>query len=49
MRLKATEKLLVMTKTNDAKFDEKSTCRFHYLGNLTNFEASTRNSEKFAL
>ena len=33
-----------MTMTNDAKFEEESTCQFKIdMRNLTNFDASTRN------
>ena len=44
MSLKFTEKLCVMTMTNDTKFDEELTCQFKIdLTNLTNFDSSTRN------
>ena len=44
MSLKFTEKLCVMTVTNDTKFDEELTCQFKIdLTNLTNFDSSTRN------
>ena len=39
-----------MTLKNDAKFEEKLTCRFKIdMKNLTNFDPSTRKSKKFAL
>ena len=35
---------------NDAKFDKELTCQFKIdLKNLTNFDPSTRKSQKFAL
>ena len=38
-----------MTMKNDAKFEEQLTCRFKIdMGNLTNFDPSTRKSKKFA-
>ena len=44
MSLKFTEKLCVITMTNDTKFDEELTCQFKIdLTNLTNFDSSTRN------
>ena len=51
MTLKFTEELLcVMTMKNDAKFEEKLTCRFKIdIRNLTNFDPSTQKSQKFAL
>ena len=37
-----------MTMKNDAKFEEKLTCRFKMdTRNLTNFDPSTRKSQKF--
>ena len=34
---------------NDEKVEEELTCRFRiYIRNLTNFEPSTRKSEKFS-
>ena len=40
----------VMTLKNDEKFEEELTCRFKIdMRNLTNFEPSTRKSQKFAL
>ena len=48
MSLKFTEELCVMTMKNDAKFEEKLTCRFKMdMRNLTNFDPSTRKSQKF--
>ena len=42
MSLKLTEELCVMTMKNDAKFEEKLTCRFKIdMRNLTNFDLST--------
>ena len=39
-----------MTMTNDAKFEEELTSQFKIdIRNLTNFDASTRKSHKFAL
>ena len=39
-----------MTMKNDAKFEEKLTCRFKIdMRNLTNFHPSTQKSQKFAL
>ena len=51
MTLKFTEELLcVMAMKNDAKFEEKLTCRFKIdIRNLTNFDPSTQMSQKFAL
>ena len=38
-----------MTMKDDAKFEEKLTCRFKIdMVNLTNFDPSTRKSQKFA-
>ena len=35
---------------NDAKFEEELTCRFKIdIRNLTNFDLTTRKSEKFSL
>ena len=40
----------VMTMKNDAKFEEELTCQFKIdMRNLTNFDPSTRKSQKFAL
>ena len=50
MSLKVTKELCVMTMKNDAKFEEELTCRFKIdMGNLTNFDPSTRKSKTFAL
>ena len=39
-----------MTLNNDAKFEEKLTYRFKiHMKNLTNFDPSSRKSQKFAL
>ena len=39
-----------MTMKNDAKFDEELTCQFKIdMRNFTNFDPSTRKSQKFAL
>ena len=39
-----------MTMKNDAKTEEKLTCQFKIdMKNLTNFDPSTRKSQKFAL
>ena len=40
----------VMTMKNDTKFEEEVTCQFKIdMRNLTNFDSSTRKSQKFAL
>ena len=50
MSLKIAGELCVMTLTNDAKFKEELTCHFKTdMMNLTNFDQSTRKSQKFAL
>ena len=50
MSLKFTEELCVMSIKNDAKFEEGLTCRFKIdMRNLTNFDQSTRKSQKCAL
>ena len=39
-----------MRMKNDAKFEEELTCQFKIdIRHLTNFEPSTRKSQKFAL
>ena len=40
-----------MTRKNDAEFEEELTCRFKIdmRRNLTNFDLSTRKSQKFEL
>ena len=48
--LKSTVELYVMTMKNYAKFEEKLTCHFKVdIRNLTNFDLSTRKSQKFSL
>ena len=50
MSLKFTMELCVMRIKNDAKFEEDSTCQFKTdMRNLTNFDPSTRKSQKFEL
>ena len=50
MSLQFTKELCVMTMKNDAKFEEELTSRFKIgMENLTNFDPSTRKSQKFAL
>ena len=50
MSLKFTEEFCFMTLKNDAKFEEEFTCQFKTdMRNFTNFDTSTRNSQKFAL
>ena len=50
MSLKFTEKLFVMTIKNDTKFEKELTCGFKIdKRNLTNFDPSTKKSQKFAL
>ena len=50
MSLKIAGELCVMAMTNDAKFEEELTCQFKIdMRNLTDFDLSTRKSEKFAL
>ena len=50
MSLKSTEELSVMTMKNYTKFEEELTCRFKVdMRNLTNFDPSTRKSEKCVL
>ena len=39
-----------MTMKNDTKFEEELTCQFKIdMSNLTDFDPSTRKSQKFAL
>ena len=39
-----------MTMKNDTKFEEELTCQFkNYMKNWTNFDLSTRKSQKCAL
>ena len=50
MSLKFTGEFCVMTMKNDTKFEEELTCQFKIdMRNLTNFDPSTRKSQKFAL
>ena len=50
MSLKFTGELCVMRMKNDAKFEEELTCQFKIdMRNLTNFDLSTRKSQKFEL
>ena len=50
MSLKFTEDFCVMTMKNDTKFEEELTCQFKTdMRNLTNFDPSTRRSQKCAL
>ena len=48
--LKFPGEFCVMAMKNDAKFEEELTCQFKIdMRNLTNFDPSTRKSQKFAL
>ena len=50
MSLKFIGEFCVMTMKNDAKFEEKLTCKFKIdMRNLTNFDPSTQKSQKSAL
>ena len=50
MTLKFTGDFCVMALKNNAKFEEESTCQFKIdMRNLTNFDQSTRKSQKSAL
>ena len=50
MILKFTGELCVMTMKNDAKIEEELTCQFKIdMRSLTNFDLTTRKSQKFAL
>ena len=50
MSLKFTGKFCVKKLKNDTKFEEESTCQFKTdMRNLTNFDLSTRKSQKSAL
>ena len=50
MSLQFTEELCVMKKKNDAETEETLTCQFKIdMRNLTNFDPSTRKSQKFEL
>ena len=50
MSLKFTGELCVMTMKNGAKIEEEFTCQLKIdMRNLTNFDPSTRETQKFAL
>ena len=50
MSLKLTGESCLMTMKNEAKIEKELTCQFKIdMGNLTNFDLSTRKSQKFAL
>ena len=50
MSLEMTGEFCVMAMKNEVKFEEELTCRFKIdMRNLTNFDPSTRKSQKFAL
>ena len=50
MSLKFTGNIFTMTMKNDAKFEEELTCQFKIdIKNSTNFDPSTRKSQKLAL
>ena len=50
MSLTFAEELCIMITKNDAKSEEELTCRFKIgIRHLTNFDLSTRKSQKFAL
>ena len=50
MSLKLIAELWVLTMKKDAKFEEELTCQFKiHMSYLTNFDTSTRKSQKFAL
>ena len=50
MSLKFTGELCVMTMKNDAKIEQELTCHIKTgMRNLTNFDSSTRKSQKCAL
>ena len=49
MSLKFTGKFCVMEMKNDTKFEEELTCQLKIdMRSLTNFDPSTRKSQKFA-
>ena len=49
MSLKLTGEFCVMAMKNEAKFEKELTCQFKIdMRNLTNFDPSTRKSQKFA-
>ena len=48
MNLKFTGELGIVTMRNDLKFEEELPCQFKIdMRNLTNFDPSTRKSQKF--
>ena len=50
MGLQSTGEFCVMTMKSDAKFEEELTCQFKSdIEDMTNFNPSTRKSQKFAL
>ena len=50
MSLKFTGEFCVMTMKNDAEFKVELTCQFKTdMRNVTNFDPSTRKSQKFGL
>ena len=50
MSLKFTGEFCVLIMKNDAKFEEELICQFKIdMRNLTNFDASNRKSQNFAL
>ena len=50
MSLKLPEELCVIAMKNDSKFGEELTCHFKIgMRNLSNFDQSTRKSQKIAL
>ena len=50
MSLKFIGEFCVLTMKNDAKFEKELTCQFKIdMSKLTNFDTSTRKSEKFGL
>ena len=50
MSLKFTGEFYIMTMMNDTKFEQEFTCQFKIdMRHLTNFDPSSRKSQKFAL
>ena len=50
LELKTYRGVCVTAMKNDTKFEEELTCQFKIdMRNLTNFDPSTRKSQKFAL
>ena len=50
MSFKVIVEFFRLTMKNDAKFEEELTCQFKiHMSNLTNFDTSTRKSQKIAL